>query len=160
MNPFRTYRKLTITPLRILTLLIVLLAGLSVTSCGSDEADKLPDEIQSFISVYFPGQEVENYTESGGVYTVNLRNSATLTFNATPVWIGVDGNGNVLPTQFLFDELPSGLYDYIETTDNLNEVFYVKRASGIYTVSFHNYVIAYNSANGDITPVVSEDKTE
>jgi hypothetical protein len=47
------------------------------------------------------------------------------------------------------------LYDYIETTENLGEVYSVTRDTGIYMVIFHGYIISYNVSTGDIQPVVT-----
>lgn len=137
----------------LLTVCIGLCGGL--TSCGDDDFKSLPREIQQFISQYFPGQGVANYNESAGTYTVNLENSATLVFNPSLKWTTVDGNGNTIPQQLIFDQFPSQLYDYIETTDNLGEVYAVSRNAGIYMVTFHGYIISYDVASGKITPVVT-----
>lgn len=138
-----------------LALFIMTLSGLSLSSCGHDETSQLPREIQQFISKYFAGQGVSSYDESAGSYTVNLGNSATLVFNSSLVWIAVDGNGGTLPQQFLYDEFPAILYDYIITTDNLANVYSVTRDNKVYTVTFHNNIISYSIANGEIKPVVT-----
>lgn len=139
----------------LLLLVTAISANLAAVSCGDDDYNDLPREIQSFISQYFAGQGVANFSESGGTYTVNLDNSATLVFTPSLIWQSVDGNGNTVPGQFLFDQLPSPLYDYIETTDNLGEVYAVSRDAGVYMVTFHNYVVSYSTRTGDITPVVT-----
>ncbi len=132
---------------------VLMIAGLLFSGCGNDDYDHLPREIQTFLNTYYPGQGVSTFQESAGTITVNLDNSATLIFNPSLIWISVNGNGNVLPRQFLFDQFPSPLYDYIETTDNLDEVFSAVRNAGIYTITFHNYIIDYNSVSEEITPV-------
>lgn len=134
---------------------MLLIIVLTANSCGNKDYDNLPREIQQFISQYFPGQGVTAFNDSGGSYTVTLDNSASLVFNPSFVWTTVDGNGSPIPQQFMFDHFPSDLYDYIITTDNLGEVFAVTRDSGIYTVTFHNYIVEYNVATGKITQVVT-----
>lgn len=135
---------------------ILLLGQLLFSGCGNEDYEHFPREIQTFLNTYFPGQGVAGFQESAGTYTVNLDNSASLVFNPALVWTAVYGNGNTIPTQFLYDQLPGPLYDYIETTDNLNEVFSIVRDAGIYTVTFHGYIIAYNVATEEITPVVTD----
>lgn len=139
---------------------ILLIAGMLFSGCGNDDYKHLPREIQTFLNTYYPGQGVSNFQESAGMITVNLDNSASLVFNPAMVWVSVDGNGNTLPGQFLYDQFPHTLYNYIETTDNLQEIFSVIRDSGIYTVTFHNYVIAYNSVTEEITPVTDRESPQ
>lgn len=140
---------------RIVLIITALATGLTNISCGDNDYNDLPREIQSFISQYFAGQGVSSFSESGGTYTVNLDNSATLVFTPSLIWQSVDGNGNTIPRQFLFDQLPSTLYDYIETTDNLDEVFAVSRDAGVYLVTFHNYRVSYSTKTEEIKPIVS-----
>lgn len=136
------------------TMLLWTAAALTFYSCGNDNYKELPPEIQQFITTYFPGEGISGYNESAGTYTVNLDNSASIVFNPSLQWVTLDGNGNSLPRQFLFDQFPSTLYGYIETTDNLGEVYSVTRNAGIYTVTFHGYIITYNTVSGEIRPVV------
>ncbi len=146
-----------ISRLRILITAVALIigAGALTTSCGDNDFNDLPREIQQFISQYFPGQGVADFSESGGTYTVNLDNSASLVFNSSLIWTTIDGNGSPIPRQLVFDQFPSKLYDYIETTENLGEVYSVTRDTGIYMVIFHGYIISYNVSTGDIQPVVT-----
>lgn len=124
-----------------------------LAGCSTDKYEHLPQEIQQFIDRYYPGLSVASYSESAGVFTVNLDNSATLVFNPDLRWTSIEGNGNTLPHQLLFDDFPTPLYDYIVTTDNLASVYAVSRLAGIYTVTFHDYTISYNIASEEITPV-------
>ena len=140
---------------RAVLIIMAVSAGLTTVSCGDNDYNDLPREIQSFISQYFAGQGVSSFSESGGTYTVNLDNSATLVFTPSLIWQSVDGNGNTIPRQFIFDQLPSTLYDYMETTGNLDEVFAVSRDAGVYLVTFHNYMVSYSTKTGEITPVVT-----
>lgn len=137
------------------SLTAVFLVFAATSSCSDNDFNDLPREIQQFISQYFPGQGVSGFSESAGTYTVNLDNSASLVFNPSLVWTTVEGNGSPIPQQFLFDQFPSALYDYIVTTDNLGEVYAVTRNAGVYTVTFHDYIISYNTTTGDIQPVIT-----
>lgn len=132
------------------SLLIIMSAVFS--GCTKDEFDHLPEQIQTFLNTYYPSQGVTSFIESGGVWTIHLDNSATLTFNASSVWTMVDGEGSTLPTQFLFDQLPDPLYQYIVTTDNLDQVYSVSRKDGTYTVTFHDYIVTYDTATETVSP--------
>lgn len=136
---------------------LVMAVALSVvtSACGDDNYKELPREIQQFVTEYFPGLGIAGYNESAGVYTVNLDNSASIVFTPALQWSTVEGNGNTLPQQFLYDQMPKPLYDYMVTTGTLDEVFSVTRNAGVYTVTFHNYIISYNVATEEISPVVT-----
>lgn len=124
-----------------------------LTSCDDDDDyDKLPRQIQDFISMYYPGVSIQNFTLKEGEYTVNIEHSATIIFNNEYVWTSLDGNGITLPQEFLFDHFPKALYDYIVDTENLNEVYSVTRTPNIYTVTLHNYVVEYNISTGTVNP--------
>jgi hypothetical protein len=141
---------------KLLVMAIVAATIFSVTACNDDnDYDSLPLEIQQFLTLYFPGDKIGEVIPYEGGYIVNLQNSATLTFNASNAWVKVDGNGNTLPSIFLFDQLPSQLYENIIITDNIAEVYSVSRKDGVYTVAFLNYTIAYDSATDEFTPVVT-----
>ncbi len=139
---------------RVKSMTTILILMLAASSCGNNDYNDLPREIQQFINQYFPGQGVSSFDESAGTYTVNLDNSASLVFNPSMIWTAVDGNGSPVPQQFLFDQFPSVLYDYIVTTGNLGEVYAVTRNAGIYTVTLHNYIIDYNVATEEIRQIV------
>lgn len=137
----------------VITLWFAASLAIVLDGCSTDDYKHLPEEIQQFIDQYFPGQGVANYSQSAGTYTVNLENSASIVFNQSLDWTTVDGNGSPLPEEFVYDNFPQTLYEYIETTGNLKEVYSVSRNAGIYTVTFHDYIIAYNVATETITPV-------
>lgn len=124
----------------------------TVTSCSNDTAETsaLPGEIATFVSRYFPEIGVQAYSFNNGVYSVQLHNSALLQFNASMKWTDVDGRGNVLPEIFLFDEMPSPLYEYLETTDNLNGVYNVSRNNLIYTLTLTDSYLTYDIATGEV----------
>lgn len=135
--------------------IIALLGLLIFSSCSdNDDFNNLPRDIQSFLSEYYPGQSVASYNESGSTYTVNLDHSATIIFNAEHVWISVNGNGETIPTQFLYDKLPSTLYSYIVDADNLNSVYSVSWNAGIYQVHFLDSAISYDTVTEKITPLI------
>lgn len=134
--------------------IIALLGMLLFSGCGNDDYNELPRQIQTFLNTYYPGEGVANFNESDGTYTVNLDRSATIIFNPDLIWISIDGNGETIPTQFLYDKLPSPLYAYIVSSDNLNEVYSVSWNAGIYQVKFLNNAITYDTVTEEISPLI------
>lgn len=139
----------------LLLMTVTLTTTASLSSCSDNDINDLPREIQQFINQYYPGQGVADFHQSAGSYTVNLDNSATLVFTPSLIWQTIDGNGGTVPQQFLFDQFPQKLYEYVETTENLANVYAVSRNAGIYTVTFHDYIISYDTVTGEISPVVT-----
>lgn len=127
--------------------LIILLAG----ACNSDTWDEMPQSIANFVSQYFPFGELESYTESNGVEVVKIKKGATLTFDSNYQWIDINGNGSVLPSQFLYDQLPDALWRYIEEGENQNNVYRAQRSGGFITLLLHSTEIKFNQDTGEIT---------
>lgn len=127
--------------------LIILLAG----ACNSDTWDEMPQAIANFVSEYFPFGELESYTESNNIEVVKIKKGATLTFDSNYQWIDVNGNGSVLPSQYLYDQLPDALWRYIEEGENQNNVYRVQRSGGYITILLHSTEIKYNQDTGEIT---------
>lgn len=126
---------------------VILMMG----ACGNNAWDELPRSISSFVSEYFPFGEVQSYTEVKNGSIVKIKNGATLTFDQNYEWTDVNGNGTVLPQNFLFDKLPDTLYDYIESMESVNDVYRVSRSANIITVEFPDSTITYDSDTGTIT---------
>lgn len=127
---------------------IIILMG----ACNSDTWDELPSAISRFVSEYFPFGELESYTDNGkGVEVVKIKKGATLTFNSDYDWTDVNGNGVVLPVQFLYDQLPSTLYTYLEAREMQNSVYRVTRTPDYITVDLLDTMVTYNQNSGEIT---------
>lgn len=133
--------------------IIIVLMG----ACNNDAWDELPSAISQFVSEYFPFGELQSYTSEKGVETVNIKNGATLVFNSDYEWTDVNGNGETLPQQFLFDKLPPKLYRYLEAIEAQNDVYRVHRTSGLITVTLLDSYLTYDRQSGEITyPEVEE----
>lgn len=119
-------------------------------ACGNTAWDELPGDVVDFVGRYFNG-EVQSYTENKDGSVVKLRNSATISFDSSNGWVDVNGNGVPLPQQFLFDCLPSPLYNYIESVEQTLDVMRVCRVTGGYEVWFADSAIKYD----DMTETIS-----
>lgn len=127
--------------------IIIILMG----ACNSDTWDELPSAISQFVSEYFPFGELSGYSSKGGVEVVQIKKGATLTFNSDYDWTDVNGNGVVLPQNFLYDELPQRLYNYIESIEVQNSVYRVRRTPDLITVDLLDSQLTYDQHSGDIT---------
>ncbi|MDE7411424.1 MAG: hypothetical protein K2M94_05230 [Paramuribaculum sp.] len=133
----------------LLTGVFVLMAG----ACSSNnEWNELSSPISAFVTRYFPFSVVQSYSKDKNVSTVILKYGPKLTFNASDVWLDVDGRGDVLPEDFLFDQLPDMLYDYLESMEELNMVYRVNRADRIIDVYLANDKVQYD----ELTMTISE----
>lgn len=133
--------------------IIIILMG----ACDNDAWDDLPSAISQFVSEYFPFGELQSYTSENGVETVVIKNGATLVFDRNYEWTDVNGNGEILPQQFLFDKLPSKLYRYLESVEAQNDVYRVWRTADMITVMLNDSYLTYDLQAGEITyPEVGE----
>lgn len=137
--------------------LLIVLAFMG--ACNSDAWDELPSPIANFISQYFPFGELESYSESDGYEIAKIKKGATLTFDSDYEWTDVNGNGAVLPQQFLYDKLPENLYRYLESVELQYSVYRVVRTPELITVDLLDTVITYNQKTGVITYPEGEGKT-
>lgn len=119
-------------------------------ACNSDVWDDIPQAISQFVSEYFPFGELESYTENNGSAVVQIKRGATLTFNRDYEWIDVNGNGVVLPQQFLYDKLPATLYNYLEQLEAQNSVYRVERTPSLIKVTLFDSVLNYDQETGKI----------
>lgn len=126
---------------------VILLMG----ACNSDTWDDLPSAISRFVSEYFPFGELSSYTENNGVEVVQIKKGATLTFDSDYEWTDVNGNGSVLPQQFLYDQLPSTLYRYIESIEGQYSVYRVVRTPRQITVTLFDSELIYNQNTGEVS---------
>ena len=128
------------------------LLAASFTSCSdSEHFDELPGAIQKFVALYYPEIAVSSYSFNNGIYSIVLRNSATMTFNSSYQWITVNGRGSTLPEIFIYDRLPETLYEYLQTTSNINEVYSATHNSATYTLDLLDYKVVYDIKTATIT---------
>lgn len=136
-------------------ILVVMLSIVSAAffyGCSSNSLyEDMPNEIQKFISQYYPNSELESFTSSENGYTVTIKNGATLNFGTNYKWVRINGNGHVLPQVLLFNDFPPELYSYLQATDNTNSVYMVTRNSKTYTVQLFDNSITYDISTGKIT---------
>lgn len=131
--------------------LLVLIATMG--ACSSTPFDELPTPISSMISEYFPFGEIESYTidDESGNSTVQIKKGARLSFDSDYRWIDVDGRGQTLPQQFLYDQLSPTLYDYIESIEHQTKVYRVRRTAATVLVNFSDSDLEYDIVTQTIT---------
>ena len=124
----------------------------AITRCNEkDDFEELPSQIQKFVAQYFPETAVSNYDFSNGIYHVTLNNSATMEFNSSIAWTCIDGRGSTLPEMLLYDQLPSPLYSFLESTGNTASVYRMSRNDAIITLGLLDSTAVYDIATGKIT---------
>lgn len=126
------------------------LVFLSVTSCGDSELDELPSRIQNFITTYYPNASVESVSEISSGYVARIRNGATLTFDSESNWVDINGNGELIPSVLLYDQLPTKLYEYLLTMEKLNGVYRLQRNDKEIIVTLHDTYLTYDRATETI----------
>ena len=137
---------------RIFTLLFgIMLLALSGCTNHEDVYNDMPQDITKFVAQYYPNSAVESFTETDERYRVVLDDGPTIVFDKTCSWEMLNGNGSVVVQNFLFNELPPEMYEYLQSTDNLNEVFSVSRDKSDYTVVLLNSTLTYNISTGKIS---------
>ena len=132
-------------------LLCIFLLPLLAQCDEKNEFDELPSQIQKFVSQYYPETAVSHYDFSDGTYNVTLSNSAQLEFNSSIAWTSIDGRGSILPQMLLYDQLPSPLYSFLESTGNITEVYRMSRNSSTITLGLLDSTAVYDMATGKIT---------
>lgn len=139
---------------KIAVYLIISVAAAALGACSSaDNAvwDELPLKITTFLNCYFPEQAVDRYVEEHGDYYVNIKNGASIIFDAGYNWISVNGNGGTLPALFLFDEMPPALYAYLQENEAVNSVYKATRDATTYELALEDETISYNINTGIVT---------
>lgn len=132
-------------------LLCTLLLPLMTQCDEKDDFEELPVQIQKFVAKYYPETAVSNYDFSNGIYHVTLNNSATMEFNSSIAWTSIDGRGATLPEMLLYDQLPSPLYSFLESTGNTASVYRMSRNASIITLGLLDSTAVYDIATGKIT---------
>ncbi len=124
----------------------------SLSACHNDDLwDEMPQEISEFVSTYFPGQDINEYSSNGETYHVRVSDGPGLTFDKDYKWVAIAGYGMPLPRVLLFDQLPPVLYKYLESTQQLDSVFSLDRDSADYTVTLQYSTLIYDTATGEIS---------
>lgn len=134
---------------------LLLLAALVVTgACSSNAWDDIPADISAFVIRYFPGQGVGSYAEddnSDSYAHIVTSGGIRIVFDRNYEWTVIDGNGRRIPQPLVYDELPPGLFQQLESTGNLDNVFKVERTSNVYIVTFSDRYMTYDVVSGTIT---------
>lgn len=128
---------------------LLFLSGCS--SNDSDAYDRMPEKVRQFVARYYPGYGVQSYTASGDVVHVRLDNGPGITFDRDLNLEGVNGYGSTLPQVLLFDMLPPALFEYLQSTEELNEVFAVTFTPRDVTVELLESRLTYDVSTASIT---------
>lgn len=133
-------------------LYLLLAVILGCVACDNNAWDELPEPIASFVSEYYPDSKVSAYGETtdGGHY-VQIHNGAYLVFDSKYRWTSINGEGEVLPQVFLFDELPPSLYEYLQETENLDRVYMASRDNYKYELQLESSSLTYDIDSGQLT---------
>lgn len=132
-------------------LLASVIAALTLSACSHEEYDKMPNEIATFVSKYWPDPNIESCTNPGGEsWVIIIKNGPTLTFNSSCDWTSINGNGLPLPSIVMFDQLPPKLYDYLESGEFLSQTFSIVRTPRMYTVTLLTQTVTYDIATETI----------
>lgn len=132
-------------------LLLLFTTVMLMAACQETVWNDIPTRITEFISEYFNQGKVESYVESDNGYVVTIKGGAQLSFDEDMAWTDVNGRGEILPQQFLFDCLPSPLYDHLEAIEATQGVYRVRRTFQEYSVVLLDNTITYNPRQGRIT---------
>jgi hypothetical protein len=121
-------------------------------SCTNDEvAEQVPNQISQFVAEYYPSYSYDVYTHTKQTYFIRLKNGPGLTFNADMKWIEINGYGQTLTQFFLFDQMPPAVFEYLQESENIENVYAVARDSYSYTVSLFDSVLTYVIATARIS---------
>lgn len=130
----------------------IILLTISVISCTNNNLwDTLPEKITLFISLYYPDYGVSAATFDGANYYVTIDEGPSMVFDSDMDWTAIDGRGMTIPQIFLFDQLPSALYSYLEETDNTSQVYTIKRNQSTYSLALLNTYLSYNISTQQIS---------
>lgn len=131
---------------------LVALLAVVLGACHDEKYLSMPGDTARFVSQYWPDPDVESVTKSAdGSTVITLNGGPTLTFDSDYEWTAIDGNGLPLPQMLLFDQLPSKLYDYLESGSYLNQVFRIARTPREYSAELLNSSLVYDLGDDSIT---------
>lgn len=133
-----------------------ILLVLTMSGCSDSQWSNLPDKVSEFITHYYPNEDVssEGWNDST-TFSVKMSGGEIITFDKSLNWEEVNGLGGLVPQVFLFDELPPALYEYLQETESLSNVYSVDRNSHEYIVELLNSSVIYDIDSGAITVPIS-----
>ncbi|MDE6384401.1 MAG: PepSY-like domain-containing protein [Paramuribaculum sp.] len=134
-----------------ISFIVLMITIVMMGACGNNAWDELPSPIAKFVSEYFPYGEVASYVVTDKGSTVKIRNGAELTFDTDYNWTKVNGRGATLPQQFIYDQLPSELYDYLEAIETDEGIYCVTRDGQIIVVELLDSKVEYDGTTGTIS---------
>lgn len=139
--------------IRIYSLILLCTAmAFGVQSCSDNDLyDEMPTAVNKFISHYYPNSALASFSETKTGYIAVIKNGPGITFNKDCFWTSINGYGSVVPQVFLFDELPPALYEYLQGTEQLDNVFIIIRDSKTYRLQLLNSTLAYDIDSGRLT---------
>jgi hypothetical protein len=133
-------------------LLLIAICACLLQSCTNDDIPgQVPSEISQFIAQYYPSYSYESYQKTSSAYTIKLKSGPCLIFNSKQKWTEVNGNGETLTQYFLFDQLPPAVYEYLQETENLGNVYAVTRSTTEYSISLFDSVLTYEISGSRIS---------
>ena len=137
---------------KFLPALMLLAATLGIAACSDNkDYDEVPEPIIMFLTKYWPNPIIENYSHpNSNTYEVDIKNGPSFVFNGDYDWTEADGEGLPLPEVFLYDQLPSTLYNYLEGGEYLNQVFEIERNARTYELSLLNINLTYDISTDSI----------
>lgn len=134
--------------------IIGFIAILLLIGCSNDLWDKLPSQLSTFVSNYYPLSSISQYSEKDGNYYVTIKNGASIVFDSQYHWIAIDGKGNTLPSIFVTDQMPEVLLRYLQETEAVNGVYAAQNEPREIILDMLNYKIRYEKS----TQTVMEEK--
>lgn len=138
-------------------LLLMVTPMTAIVSCRDNQPwDELPTRISQFITQYFPNGAIDSFTSTPTTYHVRITDGPGLTFNRNYEWEAINGYGMPLPEVLLFDQLPPALYQYLEETSNLDQVFVMERTARVYTLVLLDSTLTYDIATENISSNLAE----
>lgn len=117
--------------------------------------DDVPDPISEFVTEYYPGMAYESFDNSEEGYRVKLLNGPAISFDNNFRWTNINGYGMRMPNLFLFNCMPPALYQYLEETANLGDVFGAERTAKYYRVTLLDSTVTYNISDASIVENVA-----
>lgn len=134
---------------------------IAVVSCHDSQLwDELPTDIAHFITEYFPNGAIDSYSSTPTTYHVRITDGPGLTFGKDCRWEAINGYGMPLPEVLLFDQLPPALYQYLEETQSLDQVFVLERNAREYTLVLLDSTLTYDIATEVISGNTSQSSSD
>ena len=136
---------------------LVMFATIFSACSEPDVWEKVPSRVSEFIQKYWPGQNLSYvHTAKDGACEVTIQNGPALEFDTSGSWTSIKGNGSIIPSMLIYDQLPDALYRYLEENEATNGVYSLSRTATSYDVTLLNSKVSYNVADGQITYVTDK----